>query len=64
MILLGINSFYKTVLIEDKKIIRMGMAKLEQELLNKLIRMTSEHARIDAKTFGSYIVYKDRGDAL
>jgi hypothetical protein len=36
------------------------MAKLERELLNKLVSMTGERAKIDAKTFGSYIVYKDR----
>ncbi|WP_198297588.1 hypothetical protein [Domibacillus aminovorans] len=36
------------------------MAKIERELLNKLVSMTGERARIDAKTFGSHIVYKDR----
>ncbi|WP_227397043.1 hypothetical protein [Jeotgalibacillus aurantiacus] len=35
------------------------MAKLERELLIKLASMTGERAKIDAKTFDSYIVYRN-----
>lgn len=36
------------------------MTKIERGLLDKLVSMNGERAKVDAKTFGSYVVYRDQ----